>query len=248
MTDLLHPADEPRLIVSGLRLGYGKINIVDGVNLDVRRHEVVALVGRNGVGKSTLCLGIVGVRYSRVVGSVNWRGEEIAGLSPEDVVKRGVVLVPEGRRIFKKLTVRENLELGAFSSNKRRVSNRRAGIEMALELFPVLNTFAKRTAGELSGGQQQMIAISQAIAAGPEILILDDPCAGLAETLVEELYAVIHVLRRDMGVLIVDQVIPRALLYSERCYVMEAGRIELSGASSSVRDDPRLEQIVMGEA
>jgi branched-chain amino acid transport system ATP-binding protein len=197
------------------------------------------------VGKSTLCHGIAGVRHSRAQGSIQWRGEDLIGLSPDEIVKRGISLVPEGRRIFRRLTVRENLELGRFSL--RHSSRRSEGIDLALELFPILNTFANRRAGELSGGQQQMIAIAQAIAGVPTLLILDDPCAGLAESVVDELYRVIHLLREKVGILIVDQVIPRALAQSQRCYVMEAGRIELAGDSVTVSDDPQLERIVMGE-
>lgn len=240
---------EPRLTVRKAGFGYGHIDVVREVDVDVGLSEVVSLVGRNGAGKTTLCLGIAGVHYSKPEGSVRWCDREIMTMSPEDHVKLGVTLVPEGRRIFRRLSVQENLELGAFAfEGRQRRSKRSEGIARVFDLFPILRAFANRRAGELSGGQQQMIAIGQAIVADPKILILDDPCAGLAESVIEELYRTIRLLGQSVGVLVVDQVISRALENTERTYVMEGGRIALSGRSDQVRTDPRLESIVMGEA
>jgi branched-chain amino acid transport system ATP-binding protein len=225
------------------------MEVVSGLTLEVSSGEIVALIGRNGAGKTTTLLSIAGLRYGRFAGSVQLDGTDLSRASAKQVVDAGIAHVPDGHRIFRSLTVAENLRLGAYSQRR----HGRQAIEQTLarvyELFPVLKHYAGRNAGFLSGGEQQMTAIGQALMARPRILMLDEPTSGLALPVIKHIVTAFESLRDDgIGILIVEQSVPRALAVSSRCYVMERGRVVLSGASIEMAADQRVAAIVRGTA
>jgi branched-chain amino acid transport system ATP-binding protein len=237
----------PLLEVSDLHAGYGSLEAVAGISLHVDAAETVALVGRNGAGKTTSLLAIAGLRYGRFPGAVKLGGADISRASSRQIVDAGLAHVPEGHRIFTGLNVEENLRLGAYT---RRRSGRKAvagTMERIYDLFPILRTYASRNAGFLSGGEQQMVAIGQALMAEPRVLMLDEPTSGLAPIVVRTIYDAIGQLREQgIAILIVEQSVPRALANSNRCYVMERGRIVISGDSSILAQDEHVFAIVRG--
>jgi branched-chain amino acid transport system ATP-binding protein len=239
--------DAPLLEVSDLHAGYGSLEAVAGISLHVAAAETVALVGRNGAGKTTSLLAIAGLRYGRFPGAVKLGGADISRASSRQIVDAGLAHVPEGHRIFTGLTVEENLRLGAYT---RRRSGRKAvagTMERIYDLFPILRTYATRNAGFLSGGEQQMVAIGQALMAEPRVLMLDEPTSGLAPIVVRTIYDAIGQLREQgIAILIVEQSVPRALANSNRCYVMERGRIVISGDSAILAQDEHVFAIVRG--
>jgi branched-chain amino acid transport system ATP-binding protein len=233
------------LRVDGLDAGYGGVPILRGVSLEVTAGETVALLGSNGAGKSTLLRAISGlIRASS--GTVTFDGEDITHRPPHKIVRHGLVHVPEGRRLFARQTVASNLELGFFGSGVARADE--AGrIEAALELFPALKTRMETYAGLLSGGQQQMLAIAQALVREPRLLILDEPSLGLAPVLVDEVFAALDELGRRGGtVLIVEQLADRALRLARRAYVMSHGRIAAAGDAETLRGSAALEEAYLG--
>ena len=239
-----------RLEVVGLHSGYGGMEVVSDVALEINLGEIVALVGRNGAGKTTTLAAIAGLRRGKSSGRVRLGDTDITHLRPAQIVATGLAYVPAGHRVFAGLTVLENLRLGAFA-RRRNVSPRalRAGLERGFEQFPVLSDYQSRTAGHLSGGEQQMLAIAQALMADPHVILLDEPTSGLAPTVVQTIYAALTNLRETgIGVLVVEQSVERALERSDRCYVMERGRVELSGRAGDIAADERVEMIVRGIA
>jgi branched-chain amino acid transport system ATP-binding protein len=238
---------EPLLVVSDLHAGYGSLQAVAGISFKVNEAETVALIGRNGAGKTTSLLAIAGLRYGRFPGSVTLAGVEVSRASSRQIVDAGLAHVPEGHRIFSSLTVEENLLLGAYS---RRRSGRKAAavtMERVFDLFPILRTYATRNAGFLSGGEQQMVAIGQALMAEPRVLMLDEPTSGLAPVLIRTIYEAVSRLREQgLAILIVEQSVPRALANSSRCYVMERGQIVISGDSPVLAQDEHVSAIVRG--
>jgi branched-chain amino acid transport system ATP-binding protein len=238
---------DPLLVVSDLHAGYGSLQAVDGISLQVGAGETVALIGRNGAGKTTSLLAIAGLRYGRFPGSVTLGGTDISRASSRQIVDAGLAHVPEGHRIFASLNVEENLRLGAYT---RRRSGRKAvasTMERIFDLFPILRTYAARNAGFLSGGEQQMIAIGQALMAEPRLLMLDEPTSGLAPIVIRTIYDAIAQLRdQGLAILVVEQSVPRALANSSRCYVMERGRIVVSGESPILAQDEHVFAIVRG--
>jgi branched-chain amino acid transport system ATP-binding protein len=235
------------LAVSELHAGYGSLRAVDGISLEVGAAETVALIGRNGAGKTTSLLAIAGLRYGRFPGTVTLGGLDVSKATPRQIVDAGLAHVPEGHRIFSRLNVEENLRLGAYT---RRRSGRKAvatSMERVFDLFPILRTYATRNAGFLSGGEQQMVAIGQALMAEPKVLMLDEPTSGLAPMVIRAIYDAIARLREQgLAVLVVEQSVPRALANSSRCYVMERGRIVISGKSSTLAQDDHVAAIVRG--
>jgi branched-chain amino acid transport system ATP-binding protein len=186
---------DPLLVVSDLHAGYGSLQAVDGISLQVGEGETVALIGRNGAGKTTSLLAIAGLRYGRFPGSVKLVGTDVSRASSRQIVDAGLAHVPEGHRIFSSLSVEENLRLGAYT---RRRSGRKAvatTMERVFDLFPILRTYASRNAGFLSGGEQQMVAIGQALMAEPRVLMLDEPTSGLAPIVIRTIYDAIGQLR-----------------------------------------------------
>jgi len=238
---------EPLLVVSDLYAGYGSLKAVDGISFQVNEAETVALIGRNGAGKTTSLLSIAGLRYGRFPGSVQLAGAEVSTSSSRQIVDAGLAHVPEGHRIFRSLTVEENLRLGAYT--RRRAGRKAAAgtMERVFDLFPILRTYATRNAGFLSGGEQQMVAIGQALMAEPRVLMLDEPTSGLAPVVIRTIYDAIARLREQgLAILIVEQSVPRALANSSRCYVMERGRIVISGDSPTLAQDEHVSAIVRG--
>jgi branched-chain amino acid transport system ATP-binding protein len=232
------------LDVDSLSAGYGRIRVVSDVSFTVTQGEVVAIVGRNGAGKTTSLSAVAGLRYGPCGGSVTVAGVDVTGSSTVRVVRSGLSLVREGRRIFRDMTVLENVRLGAFT--RRKTKNLGTDLDYVYELFPTLRKYGAKLAGELSGGQQQMVAIGQALMNRPKFLLLDEPASGLAPAVVEEMYDRLRLLADDgMGVAIVDQSVERILRWSDRFYVFESGRTALSGASQSASIE-RINEIILG--
>lgn len=231
------------LEVRELRAGYGPVEILRGVDLDVAKGEVVALLGANGAGKTTLNRTLSGLLRPRA-GSIRFAGEPIGGLSAEAVLARGLVHVPEGRRIFANLTVRENLLLGAYRRGRAR---RRANLERVLALFPRLAERLGQPAGTLSGGEQQMLAIGRGLMAEPRLLVLDEPSLGLAPMIVRQVLELAAGLARDgLAVLLVEQNVVQALAVARRAYVLEQGRIAAAGPAAELLADDRLRRLYLG--
>jgi branched-chain amino acid transport system ATP-binding protein len=231
------------LEVRNVSAGYGAIEILRGVDLDVAAGEIVALLGSNGAGKSTLNNVLSGI-IPPTGGSMRFDGEEIGAASPVRVVELGLIQVPEGRRIFPNLTVRENLELGGFRRGRER---RAVNLERVTEIFPRLGERWTQLAGSLSGGEQQMLAIGRGLMSEPKLLILDEPSLGLSPLLVETMFALIQRINRDgLSVLLVEQNVVQSLAIADRGYVLENGAIALAGRSSELVDNPSLKRSYLG--
>jgi branched-chain amino acid transport system ATP-binding protein len=233
------------LEVSGVRGGYGAVEVLRGVELDIANGELVALLGSNGVGKTTFAAVLSGLVRCRA-GKVRFQGRDISHLAPSEVVAAGLIQVPEGRHIFPNLTVRENLELGAY---RRATKNLGRNLGEVLDTFPRLKERLAQKAGTLSGGEQQMLAIGRAMMAEPVLLVLDEPSIGLSPLLVEEMFALIGRLReRGLTILLVEQNVLQSLEIADRAFVMENGEIRLSGKASEMMDDPELQRSYLGLA
>jgi branched-chain amino acid transport system ATP-binding protein len=224
------------LAVEGIDVYYGDVQAVREVSLEVASGEVVTLIGANGAGKSTVLKAICGL-FSPRRGRIRLDGHEVAGQPAYEMVARGLVLIPEARQLWPAMTVRENLELGAYSRRARAL--RRRTLEEVFGLFPRLAERARQKAGTLSGGEQQMCAIGRGLMARPRLLLLDEPSLGLAPRLVREVFSALARIREQGGtVLLVEQNVPHALALADRAYVMETGSVTLSGRSSDLlRDD-----------
>ncbi len=231
------------LEIASLRAGYGVIEVLRGVDLTVGAGEIVALLGSNGAGKSTLNNNVSGL-YRPFGGSIRFEGEEITGASSMRIVEAGLVQVPEGRRVFPNLSVRDNLELGSYRRGK---SNRAANLERVLDTFPRLRERLTQSAGTLSGGEQQMLAIGRGLMSEPRLLILDEPSLGLSPLLVEEMFGLIGQLNRQgLSILLVEQNVVQSLAIAHRAYVLENGRIALSGSAADLARDPDLRRSYLG--
>ncbi|MFN7812054.1 MAG: ABC transporter ATP-binding protein [Planctomycetia bacterium] len=236
----------PLLRVTDLEAGYGPIRAVDGVSLDVEPGELVTIIGANGAGKTTLLMAISGIVPARR-GSVEFAGRPLAGLEPHEIVRLGISHVPEGRRIFPRLTVRENLELGGFTRDDRGQLAR--DLEEACGLFPVLGERMGQFGGTLSGGEQQMLAIARALVGRPRLLLLDEPSLGLAPLVVAKVFEVIAALAaRGIAVVLVEQTARAALRIASRGWVLETGRVTLSGSGADLAADRRVRDAYLGES
>ena len=233
----------PLLSVKGLRGGYGRVEVLRGVDLHVNAGETVALLGSNGAGKSTLNNVMCGI-YRAWAGKVLFDGVDLSGAHYTDVVKAGLIQVPEGRKIFPNLSVTENLALGSFvRARERRAEN----IEKVFTTFPRLKERAEQLAGTMSGGEQQMLAIGRGLMAEPRLLILDEPSLGLSPLLVEELFALIQQLSATgLAVLLVEQNVGQSLEVANRAYVMENGGIRFSGSPDELLGSDQLRQAYLG--
>ena len=231
------------LDVEGLRAGYGETEVLRGVDFTVGGGEIVAVLGSNGVGKSTLNRTLSGVIRARG-GAVRFDGADLAGERPAAIVARGLIHVPEGRRIFPNMSVRENLDLGSYRRGKpHRAENR----ERVLTIFPRLRERESQLAGTLSGGEQQMLAIGRGLMAEPKLLILDEPSLGLSPLLVEELFALIARIRADgVAVLVVEQNVVQSLEIADRAYILSEGTFVMSGAAATIAADPALKRAYLG--
>ncbi|MFM0201906.1 ABC transporter ATP-binding protein [Paraburkholderia fungorum] len=231
------------LEVEALRTGYGRTEVLRGVDLDVGEGEIVVLLGSNGVGKSTLNNTVCGINPVWA-GSVRFDGHELAGRHYRDVVKAGLIQVPEGRRIFPNLSVRENLELGSFS---RGTANRQRNLARMLDVFPRLGERIGQAAGSMSGGEQQMLAIGRGLMAEPRLLILDEPSLGLSPLMVEEMFALIRRLQGEgLAILLVEQNVGQSLETGQRGYVLENGQIRYSGTCAELMASDALRRAYLG--
>jgi branched-chain amino acid transport system ATP-binding protein len=231
------------LEIRSLRAGYGAIEVLRGVDLAVGAGEIVALLGSNGAGKSTLNNNVSGL-YRPFGGTIEFDGQAIAGAPSMRIVEAGLVQVPEGRRVFPNLSVRENLELGSY---RRGRAARAKNLERVLAVFPRLNERMTQLAGTLSGGEQQMLAIGRGLMGEPRLLILDEPSLGLSPLLVEEMFTLIGRLNRDgLAILLVEQNVVQSLAIAHRAYVLENGRIALSGAAAELAEHPELRKSYLG--
>ena len=234
---------EPILIVSGVHAGYGGIEILHGVDLAVGQGEIIAILGSNGAGKSTLNRAISGLLpISR--GSIIFAGSPLENEPPASIVARGLIHIPEGRRIFPNLTVQENLDLGSYRrARARRTENRRR----VLALFPRLAQRQSQLAGTLSGGEQQMLAIGRALMAEPRLLILDEPSLGLSPLMVEQLFSLIRGINAEgIAILLVEQNVMQSLELAQRAYVLENGAVVVEGSARDVRSNPALNRAYLG--
>jgi branched-chain amino acid transport system ATP-binding protein len=237
-------SDAPLLEIADLRVNYGGIAALKGVSLHVGKGEIVAMIGANGAGKTTTLKTIVGL-LPVAHGSISYAGKPIAGRSVEDLVAAGISLVPEGRAIFPTLTVLENLELGAYAH--RNATTMRETMEDIVELFPRLGERMKQEAGTLSGGEQQMLAISRALMARPSLLLLDEPSLGIAPKLVQQIFvAVAQIAAAGVTILLVEQNTRVALRTSRRAYVLRTGEIAKSGPSAELATDPEIQAAYLG--
>jgi branched-chain amino acid transport system ATP-binding protein len=233
------------LEVSGLRAGYGDgAEVLRGLDIAVSPGEVVAVLGANGVGKTTLNKVLSGVLRASA-GEIRFDGRRIERAPPRAVVAAGLIHVPEGRKVFPGLTVRENLELGSYRRGRAR---RRANLDRVFATFPRLRERAAQRAGTLSGGEQQMLAIGRGLMAEPRLLILDEPSLGLSPLLVEEMFALIRQLNAGSGlpILLVEQNVVQSLEVAARAYVLENGACALSGPADAIRSDPALRRAYLG--
>ena len=235
---------EPLLEVRGLEAAYGDVRALWGVALEVRAGEVVALIGSNGAGKTTLLRAIAGL-HRPSAGGIFLGGAPIHQLAPHRIVERGVVLVPEGRRLFGGMTVLENLEVGSYAPAARR--ERVATLRRVFEVFPVLAERRAQPAATLSGGQQQMLAIGRALMGLPRLLLLDEPSLGLAPLVVRDIFAVVRLINgRGVTVLLVEQNARLALELADRAYVLERGRVAGQGTGAELLADERVRRAYLG--
>ncbi len=231
------------LEVAGLRAGYGAIEILRGVDLAVGAGEIVALLGSNGAGKSTLNNNVSGIARP-FGGTVRFEGRDITGAPSTRIVEAGLIQVPEGRRVFPNLTVRENLELGSY---RRGRAGRAANLDRVVTIFPRLRERWAQSAGTLSGGEQQMLAIGRGLMGEPRLLILDEPSLGLSPLLVEEMFELVRRLNRDgLAILLVEQNVVQSLAIAHRAYVLENGRIALAGSAAQLAEHPQLKKSYLG--
>ncbi len=225
------------LKVSGLRARYGNIEALGGVDVDVSRGEIVTIIGANGAGKSTMLMSICG-NPRAAAGRIEFEGAEITRMPTHDIIRRGIAQVPEGRRIFPRMTVYENLQLGASLSDPAHFA---ADLERTYTLFPILKQRAAQRGGTLSGGEQQMLAIARALMSRPRLLLLDEPSLGLAPLIVKQIFGILaEISRAGMTLLLVEQNAHQALRLASRGYVMANGRIVLAGTGKDLLANPEV--------
>jgi branched-chain amino acid transport system ATP-binding protein len=238
-------AAEPMLALRKLEVAYGGIQAVKGIDLDVGQGELVCLIGANGAGKTTTLKGICGLLPIKS-GSIHHAGEDVTGRPAFKLVQRGLAMVPEGRGVFGALTIEENLAMGAYIRSD--AGGIRADIERVFELFPRLKERRRQTAGTLSGGEQQMLAMGRAMMSRPRLLLLDEPSMGLAPLMVQKVFeTILTVSAEGVTILLVEQNAKLALEVSRRGYVMESGEITLAGEAKSLLHDPKVRAAYLGE-
>ncbi|MBX3607873.1 MAG: ABC transporter ATP-binding protein [Piscinibacter sp.] len=232
------------LEVSGLKVAYGGIQAVKGVSFEVHEGELVSLIGANGAGKTTTLKAVTGTQ-PMASGEVKFMGRSISGQGAWDLVKQGLVMVPEGRGTFTRMTITENLQMGAFVRNDDEVE---ADIEKVFSIFPRLKERAMQLAGTMSGGEQQMLAMGRALMARPKVLLLDEPSMGLSPIMVDKIFEVVDdIHKRGTTVLLVEQNASRALGLANRGYVMDSGEVTMTGEAKSLLADPKVRAAYLGE-
>jgi branched-chain amino acid transport system ATP-binding protein len=231
------------LEIRGLASGYGNIKALKGIDLDVAEGEIACILGANGAGKTTLMKTVSGL-LKPSGGTIAFRKEGITGLDPAVIVRKGIVLVPEGRAILSRMTVLENLEMGAYH---RRDDGIRRDLEAVMERFPLLKARKEQRGGSLSGGEQQMLAIARALLARPRLLLLDEPSLGLAPLVVADIFRILREINAEgTTVLLVEQNVKQALKVSRHAYVLETGRIVHGGPAEELRNDPKIMESYLG--
>jgi branched-chain amino acid transport system ATP-binding protein len=232
------------LKVSGLKVAYGGIQAVKGVSFEVQQGELVSLIGANGAGKTTTLKAVTGIQPV-ATGEIEFMGKSIRGQGAWDLVKQGLVMVPEGRGVFSRMTITENLQMGAFVRNDGEID---ADIDKVFAIFPRLKERAKQLAGTMSGGEQQMLAMGRALMARPKVLLMDEPSMGLSPIMVDKIFEVVNdIHQQGTTILLVEQNASRALALANRGYVMESGEITMSGEAKGLLADPRVRAAYLGE-
>jgi branched-chain amino acid transport system ATP-binding protein len=232
------------LKVSNLSISYKKINAVREISFEIREGEIVSLIGSNGAGKTSTMKAISGLIKAKS-GSILFNGKEILGMSPTQIVSAGIVHVPEGRQVFSKLSVGENLQLGGYLIKDRKALKER--MDYVFDMFPILKERIHQKAGSLSGGEQQMLAIGRGLVTGAKLLLLDEPSLGLAPIVVEQVFEVIQTLQQNgMTILLVEQNALDAMAISNRTYIMESGAIVMEGPSEEVAENEEVKRIYLG--
>ena len=232
------------LEVKNIQVAYGKIVAVKDISIDVKQGEIVTLIGSNGAGKSTTLRTISGLIKPKS-GEILFNGKRIDGVPGHEIVGMGICHSPEGRRIFPRMTVKENLELGAFLRNDKTAVN--ADMDRVLELFPRLKERIKQTAGTMSGGEQQMLAVSRALMGDPKLLLLDEPSMGLAPVLVELIFdTIVKIRKQGITILLIEQNATAALEVADRAYVLESGLVKMSGSAKELSSDDKVTKAYLG--
>ena len=232
------------LEIKNLVVSYGGIEAVKDISLDVPEGEIVTLIGANGAGKSTTLKTIAGIVKPKSA-SIKFMGEEITGKSPDKIVEQGITLVPEGRRVFANLTVKENLKIGAYL----RKDNLDKDFEYVYSLFPRLKERSWQLAGTLSGGEQQMLAVARALMSKPKLIMMDEPSLGLAPLIVKDIFSIIKTINsRGITVLLIEQNANMALQVANTAYVLETGRITMTGVGSELLKDERIKEAYLGKS
>jgi len=226
---------------------YGPIEALRGIDIEVKQGEILSLIGNNGAGKSTTLMTISGI-LKPGAGDIVFEGQSIRGIPPHRIVEMGISQVPEGRRIFPRLTIKENLEMGAYTKFKVQSSEFKVQLDKIFELFPVLKERQKQPGGTLSGGEQQMLAIGRALMSNPKLLLLDEPSLGLAPIIVSKIFRTIKEINREgVTVLLVEQNARLALKLSDRGYVLENGRVALEGKGEELLSNEQVKKAYLGE-
>ena len=233
------------LKVSGLKVAYGGIHAIKGIDLEIREGELVTLIGANGAGKTTAMKAITGLQ-GWIAGDVQYMGESTKGIESHALLKKGLAMVPEGRGVFARMTITENLQMGAYTRNDN--AQIQADIERMFGIFPRLKERANQLAGTMSGGEQQMLAMARALMSQPKLLLLDEPSMGLSPLMVAKVFEVVRdISAQGVTVLLVEQNARLALQAADRAYVMDSGLITMSGDAKQMLDDPRVRAAYLGE-
>ena len=232
------------LSIENLQVYYGAIHALQGINFSVEKGEIVALIGANGAGKSTTLNTISGILRPRE-GKISFNGQEIQQMPPQDIVRKGIIQVPEGRKIFGRMAVWENLEMGAYTQNDRALIKR--DVESVFDRFPRLRERRNQLSGTLSGGEQQMLAIARGLMAHPTLLLLDEPSMGLSPLLVEQIFDIIQdINEQGTSILLVEQNAQMALAIADRAYVLETGKIVMQGPGDDLLEDKNVIEAYLG--
>ncbi len=234
------------LEVDGLEVAYGEVQVVWGISFTVAPGEIVTLIGPNGAGKTTILRAISGL-LSTLAGRIRFRGADLAGLPAHEIVRRGLIQVPEGRKLWPRMTVEENLLLGAFAPQARSTARRR--LERVYALFPRLKVRRRQLAGTMSGGEQQMCAVGRGLMSEPKLLMFDEPSLGLAPLLVDELFArIVDIAREGITILLVEQKVAHTLEIAHRGYILETGRTVLDGTGKELQQNEYVQRSYLGAA
>jgi branched-chain amino acid transport system ATP-binding protein len=232
------------LKVNGLKVAYGGIQAVKGISFDVNEGELVSLIGANGAGKTTTLKAITGLQPA-AAGEIEYLGRSIKGQGSWDLVKQGLVMVPEGRGVFARMTITENLQMGAFARDDKEIDD---DIEKVYGIFPRLKERRSQLAGTMSGGEQQMLAMGRGLMARPKVLLMDEPSMGLSPIMVDKIFEVVNDIHgRGVTILLVEQNASRALELATRGYVMDSGEVTMSGDAKTLLSDPKVRAAYLGE-